>query len=87
MLLSSRALHYYNAQDKWQDDHNLLALGYSTLPFVLCVIVVQRYAQVGTVVGRVGAAPEHTMHRVDGTAVDAAVCGRFALVQAAQQDI
>ena len=25
------ALHYYNAQDKWQDDHNLLALGYSTL--------------------------------------------------------
>lgn len=27
----SVALHYYNAQDKWQDDHNLLALGYSTL--------------------------------------------------------
>ena len=26
-----RQLHYYNAQDKWQDDHNLLALGYSTL--------------------------------------------------------
>ena len=24
----SVALHYYNAQDKWQDDHNLLALGY-----------------------------------------------------------
>ena len=27
----SVALHYYNAQDKWQDDHNLLALGYSAL--------------------------------------------------------
>jgi len=24
----SVALHYYNAQDKWQDDRNLLALGY-----------------------------------------------------------
>ena len=27
----SVALHYYNAQDKWQDDRNLLALGYSAL--------------------------------------------------------
>ena len=57
------------------------------LPFVLRVVVMQRYAQVGTVVGRVGAAPKYTVYRVDGTAVDAAVCGRFALVQAAQQDI
>ena len=27
----SVALHSYNAQDKWQDDRNLLALGYSAL--------------------------------------------------------
>ena len=27
----SVALHYYNAQDKWQVDHNLLALVYSAL--------------------------------------------------------
>ena len=57
------------------------------LPFVLCVIVVQRHAQVGTVVGRVGAAPKYTVYRVDGAAADAAVRGGLALVQAAQQDI
>ncbi len=27
----SVALHYYNAADKWQDDHNLLGLGYEKL--------------------------------------------------------
>ena len=27
----SVALHYYNAQDKWQDDHSLLGLGYEKL--------------------------------------------------------
>ena len=27
----SVALHYYNAADKWQDDHNLLGLGYQKL--------------------------------------------------------
>ena len=27
----SVALHYYNAKDKWQDDHNVLALGYGAL--------------------------------------------------------
>ena len=57
------------------------------LPFVLRVVVVQCHAQVGAVVGGVGTAPEHTMHRVDGAAVDAAVCGGLALVQAAQQNV
>ena len=27
----SVALHYYNAEDKWKDDHNLLGLGYEKL--------------------------------------------------------
>ena len=27
----SVALHYYNAQDKWNDDHSLLGLGFETL--------------------------------------------------------
>ena len=57
------------------------------LPFVLRIIVVQRHAQVGAVVGGVGAAPKYTVYRVDGAAADTAVCGGLALVQAAQQDI
>ncbi len=27
----SVALHYYNAQDKWNDDHSLLGLGFEKM--------------------------------------------------------
>ena len=39
----SVALHYYNAQDKWQDDQNLLALGYEKALESCCRDAQQRY--------------------------------------------
>lgn len=39
----SVALHYYNAEDKWKDDHNLLGLCYEKLLTRCCADAAQRY--------------------------------------------
>ena len=57
------------------------------LPFVLGIVVMQRHAQVGTVVGGAAGPPVHAVQRVHRAA--AASGGKFALalIQAAQQQV
>ena len=57
------------------------------VPLVLCVVVVERNAQVGAVIGWPAGTPAHLPDGVDGAVVCAGVQRGLAIVQAGEQQI